>query len=105
MKQGQVRGVETTRLTIANMPSHSHPASVVNADGASLAAANTWPANPKTSDRGTPSINAYAPSGTTVTLNGGVVGSTGGDAPFNNIPPQLGMRYCIAVEGLFPPRN
>ena len=25
--------------------------------------------------------------------------------PQSNIPPQLGMRYCLAVDGLFPPRN
>jgi microcystin-dependent protein len=103
--QGQTRGSETTTLTIANMPSHSHPASAVNADGASLATADTWPANPKSIERGATALNAYAPSGATVTLNSGVVGATGGNTPFNSVPPQLGMRYCVAIEGIFPPRN
>lgn len=41
-----------------------------------------------------------------LTISGTVsVGATGNNTPFITIPPQLGMRYCVAVDGLFPPRT
>ena len=53
--------------------------------------------------------------GTTVAL-GGVTGGgsmrgtvensmAGESRPISNVPPELAMRYCIAIEGLFPPRS
>ena len=39
-------------------------------------------------------------------LDGGTVtlGSTGNQAPITNIPPQTAIRYCVAIEGTYPPR-
>lgn len=105
VKQGERRGTEQTTLTTANLPSHNHSAHAVNATGTGLAAENSWPANPATSDRTPIVYNGYAVSGAQVTLNNGVVGSVGNNAPVNNLPPQLGMRYCVALQGIFPPRD
>jgi microcystin-dependent protein len=33
------------------------------------------------------------------------VGNTGGSQSFESRPPQTGMRYCVALVGLFPPRD
>ena len=33
------------------------------------------------------------------------VGNTGGSQPVNIRNPHLGLRYCFALQGLFPPRN
>lgn len=32
------------------------------------------------------------------------VGTAGGGHAMNNVPPQLGLRACIAVNGIYPPR-
>lgn len=103
--QGEKRGMETVTLDVKNLPSHNHSAHAVNATGTSVAANNSWPANPASSDRTPIVYNGYADSGSQVTLNNGVVGMTGNNTPVNNLPPQLGMRYCVALEGIFPPRN
>jgi microcystin-dependent protein len=93
-------------LQLASMPAHTHAALAVNDNGDSVAKSDTWPANPVGNNRGAPIVsNAFISSGTTVTLNSGVIGDSGGDQPFENLPPQLGMRYCIATTGIFPPRD
>ena len=47
--------------------------------------------------------------GNTVDLGGVNIGDitvnpNGNSSAFSNVPPQLGMRYCMAVQGLYPPR-
>jgi microcystin-dependent protein len=105
VQQGDKRGAESVTLGVNNLPSHTHSAHAVNATGDSTAADNSWPANPANNDRTPVVYNGYAPGGSAVTLNSGVVGATGQGQPVNNLPPQLGMRYCIATQGLFPPRD
>lgn len=52
--------------------------------------------------------NANIPerSGAILALTGGTVtlGNTGAYAPITNIPPQTAIRYCVAIEGMYPPR-
>jgi microcystin-dependent protein len=105
VKQAEQRGAENVTLGVNNLPSHNHSAHAVNATGTSVAANNSWPANPATSDRTPVVYNGYSASGSEVTLNSGVVGVTGENTPVTNLPPQLGMRYCVATQGLFPPHN
>jgi microcystin-dependent protein len=105
VQQGQKRGAESSKLNVTNLPSHSHGARAVNATGTSTAADNSWPANSATTASPPVVNNDYAASGSEVTLNSGVIGATGSNTPVTNLPPQLGMRYCIATQGLFPSRN
>ncbi len=105
VQQGEKRGAESSKLNVTNLPSHTHGAHAVNATGTSTATDSSWPANPATIGRDPVVYNGYASSGSEVTLNSGVVGATGGNTPVNNLPPQLGMRFCIATQGLFPQRN
>lgn len=52
----------------------------------------------------TPNIN-NAPITINGVLTGGEVNATGTfDASVQTIPPQLGVRYCVVVEGLYPER-
>lgn len=103
VKQGELRGVEQATLTTENMPSHTHSLNVVNSDGTGPVAAGAWIANPKSSAREV-TVSGYATRGTTVALSSGTVGSAGASTPVNNIPPQLGLRYCIATTGIYPSR-
>jgi microcystin-dependent protein len=101
---GERRGAESVTLGVNNLPSHTHSAHAVNATGDSTAADGSWPANPANGDRTPVVYNGYAASGSAVTLSSGVVGATGQSVPFNNLPPQLGMRFCVVEQGIYPSR-
>lgn len=105
VQQGGKRGSESVTLTRDNLPAHNHSAHAVNVPGTGVASANSWIANPATGDRPPIVYNGYAASGSQVPLNEGVIGMTGNSMPVNTLPPQLGVRYCVAMEGIFPSRN
>ncbi len=116
---GQSGGLETTTLTVTELPPHTH-------SGASLhAQMQAWdtpgtdhnPAAGKGLAAGkagdgfqTQPVRAYAePSGNPVNLAGGaIVGATaptGGGMPFNNMQPYIALNFCIALFGIYPPRQ
>lgn len=48
----------------------------------------------------------YAPStGTRVAMNPAELGTAGAGAPHNNLQPYLTFYFCIALQGVFPPRH
>lgn len=103
---GARAGTETTRLTLLNLPNHTHPAMLSGLG-------TTEPGN--TSD---PSGALLAESGdfdseynnnpevAKVPMDQEVkIGATGGEQPFSNMPPYLVMNACIAVTGIYPSRS
>ncbi len=101
---GQVGGVETVTLTTANMPAHSHTAEL---RGENSVLADK--ANPNNATLALASAQIYSktnPPNANVTLAAGSVfiQNAGGDQPFANRSPYLGMMYCIATQGIFPSR-
>ncbi len=50
---------------------------------------------------------AYAPAGTgqSVQMNVQTCSITGGSLPHNNMMPYLTLNFCIAMQGVFPPRS
>ncbi len=62
---------------------------------------------------GTPGGNAAKVDGVSVQVDASAlgtgaqvtVGNTGGSQPIPTVPPQLGMRFCISTNGIFPPRS
>lgn len=97
---GETGGSETVSLLESEIPSHPHglmgsssPAdSPTPADGAF---ARVTGATPYLPPAGAPlsgmSPNALAPAG--------------GDQPHNNMQPYLTFYFCIALQGVFPPRT
>ena len=97
--QGQILGSASTTLTVAQIPAHSHTlqASSVKEDvpDPTNAFFPTYPA----------SHNFYTSTGpASKVMGGGTVGLTGGNQPFDQHQPSLVMRYCIALQGVFPSR-
>ncbi|HEV7886790.1 MAG TPA: tail fiber protein [Acidimicrobiales bacterium] len=97
--QGQTGGTPTVMLLQTEMPVHSH--------------ALTYSANPAT-ERQPPNQQFAAPQGVgyydtnaqpTVNLAPTALGLAGAGLPHNNMPPYLTVRYCIALQGVFPPRQ
>jgi len=108
---GQTRGVEATSLLQSNLPPAA-PLTVnvaVNSDpgtAASPAGGNTRlgasPASGPTSALMWSAAAANPVNLAGVTASGGLAG--GGSVPVNTLPPELGLNYCIAVQGIFPSR-
>ena len=97
---GEQNGEEFVTVFANQIPGHTHPARCNNAVGASYDPANQlWSQDAggnqeygsTLSNSGVMSPNAVLP--------------TGGGLPHNNMQPFLGLNFCIALQGIFPPRN
>lgn len=75
--------------------------SYIAQSGTGIGAAASFDPNPSaTVELGGVTVSGGGSGGGTVT-----VAATGGSDPMPTIPPQLVMRYCMAIDGLFPPRT
>lgn len=100
---GQTGGSETTRLTLAQMPEHTHYSTMEAYAGSP----NTGsPANASFADF-PPGVNIYNRSiRPDVEMAKGTVHveSTGEGRPFPIHSPFLVMRYCVVTRGIVPPK-
>ena len=95
---GETGGSETVTLLESEIPAHSHgmrgdedDATFFSASGMLLAAGNQMYLGPN------PTVNAnLAPE---------ALAPAGGDQPHNNMQPYLTFYFCIALQGVFPPRG
>lgn len=94
---GETGGSDTVTLLQTEMPSHTHTAMV-----GTTAALLTSPANNALTRPATG--NAYAPTGG-ATGTGPLLGIAGSSQPHNNMQPYLTLDYCIALQGVYPPRT
>lgn len=92
---GENGGVETVTLSVAQMPSHSHPMSGSINQAASLDPTNRMLAKP---DK-----QLYRPDNPTgVPLASQSVGLAGGSQPHDNRQPYLCVTFIISMFGIFP---
>ena len=103
---GSAQGVEQVTLNRTTTPSHSHGFPAFATTATTNTPSGTLPAEGKESGRGTFAVNTYTAPGTAVSLAAGqVVPVTGGGLPHNNLQPYLTLNWCIALQGVFPPRS
>lgn len=100
---GQSYGSESVTLQAAEMPQHNHPVGV--SAGATATVASPVGALPAPVATGTP----YAATGSARMAGGptaaGNLGVAGGNTAHENRMPSLGVNFCIALTGVFPPRS
>ena len=97
--QGQTGGSESVSLTVPQLPSHRHPAMGSNALASQFGPGGNVLAS---KDR----IASYRPGDDPlVPMAPGAIGDTGGGQAHENRPPFLTLRWCIALQGIFPSRN
>lgn len=96
---GESGGEDTVTLLASEVPAHSH-ALQASADDADLAAPT--PARSLATSQGG---FAYAPAAGLTPLSGQALASAGGGLPHNNLQPYLTLNFCIALQGIFPPRS
>ena len=95
---GSQGGAATVTLSVAQMPPHQHllvgtnsPTSRIPSGVLFAPTANGLP--------------AYRIPGATVAMAGSAVTASGQSAPHENRQPCLTAMFCIALQGVFPPRN
>ena len=96
---GETGGSETVSLLESEIPNHSHAlrANVIDVADTNVPSPN---ASLALSSGGTlyqASANAQ--------LAGEALAPAGGDSPHNNLMPYLTFYFCIALQGVFPPRT
>lgn len=101
--QGQKLGSETNTLTVNQMPAHNHDPRM------NVSRVNAISRNPINSYIARAATNTYE-EGSTLTgeqMAAGAISSNtvGAGQAINNIQPSLVIRYCIAVQGIFPSRT
>jgi len=99
---GEVGGEQSVTLIQTEMPVHSHGALGASGTGQNSPVGNAWASGLKTG----PSV--YTPSGTQnndVAMNPLALAISGGSQPHNNMMPFLTLNFCIALQGIFPPRT
>lgn len=96
---GETGGSETVSLLESEMPAHSH-ALRGSIDDADLQIPQSQTTLAKSSGQ-----NVYAATATLVSLSDSTLAPAGGDAPHNNMQPYLTFYFCIALQGVFPPRT
>ena len=99
--EGQNAGAENLPILDAEMPAHTHGARARN-DPAELQA----PAPDRALSRSTAGF-AYQSntSANLVQMSPQTASVAGGSLPHNNMPPVLTLNFCIALQGVFPPRS
>jgi microcystin-dependent protein len=90
-------------LTSNQLASHSHAVNATNSDGnfpgpgsKILAAAP---------DGGTGQETIYSDQPANVQMSAQMIVPSGGNQPVNVQDPTQVIRYCIALQGIFPPRS
>jgi microcystin-dependent protein len=96
---GETSGTETVTLLQSEIPAHAHTMQASTQDGTDDHAQGNLFAQGV-------GVGMYIAdnTGPFVTLNDNALTLAGGDQPHNNMQPYLTLNFCIALQGVFPPR-
>ena len=99
---GEMSGEQNVTLLVTEIPSHVHTVNAKLAGGQAVPTGLVW----GTSSAAKAAANFYAPAAASpVLFNPGALSIAGSSLPHNNMPPYLTLNYCIALQGIFPPRS
>jgi microcystin-dependent protein len=99
---GETGGSETVSLLESEIPSHTHTMM-----GANIPADQAAPTPARAMARSI-NVTAYVPGSPApalVAMADQMLAPAGGDQPHNNMQPYLTLNYCLAMQGVFPPRT
>jgi microcystin-dependent protein len=96
---GETGGSETVALLESEMPAHTHTLRAFNDIGE-----DRIPGPTESLARSTGG-NLYAVPGALTQMAFQGLPPAGGSLPHNNMMPYLTLNFCIALQGVFPPRS
>jgi microcystin-dependent protein len=97
---GEAGGSQTVSLLESEIPAHSHGLMATTVTGTKSVPTDSSLAR-------TSGATPYLPpaGAQTTAMSGNAVTPAGGDQPHNNMQPYLTMNFCLALQGVFPPRS
>lgn len=95
---GETGGSDNVSLLESEIPSHSHALSTSAADATTRIVSGQQPATGI-------GVGLYGPTNPIVNLNPNALAPAGGDQPHNNLQPYITLNFCIALQGVYPPRT
>lgn len=93
---GQQSGASSVTLVSSQIPAHSHSVATTGTPTTN---------NPSGAIPGPSGTHALYDPAINTTLAPDIVTNAGGSQPHENTQPTIGINYCIALQGIFPPRN
>lgn len=93
---GTAGGESTHALAPNEIPAHTHQVSASSTAAATPGiTGNVWGQE----------SNSFGPAASLVAMSTAAISKAGGSQPHQNMQPYLAMSFCIATQGLFPPRS
>ena len=98
---GETGGSDTVTLLESEIPTHSHTMVAFTANGNRL----TPGGNSISRETGATTYLTNSPAPPLVNMADNAIAPAGGNLPHNNMQPYLTLSFCIALQGIFPPRG
>jgi microcystin-dependent protein len=95
---GEASGTEVVTLIQSEMPVHSHALAAVESTATERQPPNQMLAVGE-------AMSFYSAGQPNTTMNPSMLAPTGASLPHNNMQPFLVLNFCIAMQGVFPPRG
>src|SRR5262245_47566019 len=106
--QGEIGGEPAVTLITSEVPAHSHFFNATTTPGTTTTSSpNVLGIGAGGTKQNSFSAKIYStnPSQATTGLNTVALGISGSSLPHNNMQPYLTLNFCIALQGVFPPRS
>lgn len=103
---GETTGTPQVTLLQTEIPSHPHSFSATTTVASTRTSANNQLAKSSAGGKqGSFSGNYLSGSNPQTACGPFAIGFTGGSLPHENMQPYLTLNFCIALQGVFPPRG
>ncbi len=105
---GENGGSETVTLQTTQMPPHTHALQAANTGSTTTNGqlpTNTTLGVPVSKTAGVSPFNIYGPAQNLSAIDAGSITVSGGGGGHSNMQPFLAVNFCIAISGLYPPRQ
>jgi microcystin-dependent protein len=106
--EGQMAGESTVTLLTTEIPLHSHSFSASQTPGSTTTSSpNQLGIGQGGTKQNQYNANIYSTNTAqaTTALSPSAIGVAGSSFPHNNMQPYLTLNFCIAMQGVFPPRS